>query len=121
MKKSPRILHISWGRIKVDDEKQYKDAKLFPGGSREWDWSETGTHHEPGIQPADVQELLEKGSRIIILSKGFEERLQTSSETVQMLKEKGIPFHILQTEEATKKYNQLCENELVGGLFHSTC
>jgi hypothetical protein len=121
MKKSPRISHISWGQIKVDDEKQYKDVKLYPGGSREWDWSETGTHHTPGIQPADVRELLERGANVIVLSKGFDERLQISSETIQLLQEKGIPFHILQTEEAAKKYNQLCEKESVGGLFHSTC
>lgn len=121
MEKSPHIAHISWGQIKVDDGANYKDAKLYPGGSREWDWNETGTHHQPGIQPADVQELLDKGANVIILSKGFDERLQTSSETIQMLEEKGIPFHILQTEKAAKKYNQLCKNELVGGLFHSTC
>lgn len=121
MKKSPRISYISWGQIKVVDEKQYKDAKLYPGGSREWDWNETGTHHDPGIQPGDVQELIEKGARVIILSKGFDERLQTCTETIQMLKEKGIQFHILQTEQAVRKYNQLCEKELVGGLFHSTC
>lgn len=120
MKKSPRISHLSWGQIEVDGEKQFKDAKLFPGGSREWDWNETGTRHEPGIQPADVQELLENGARVIILSKGFDDRLQTCTETIKMLKEKGISFHILQTEEAVKKYNQLCEKEPVGGLFHST-
>ncbi len=121
MEKSPRITQLSWGQIKVEEGTQYKDAKLYPGGSREWDWNETGTHHEPGIQPADVQELLENGASIIILSKGFYERLQTASETIQMLEEEGIPFHILQTEEAVKKYNQLCEKEPVGGLFHSTC
>lgn len=121
MKKSPSIIHISWGQIKVEDGTEYKDAKLFPGGSQEWDWNETGTHHEPGIQPADVQELLEKGANVIVLSKGFEEKLQTSSDTIQILKERRISYHVLQTEEAVIKYNRLAQNELVGGLFHSTC
>lgn len=121
MRKSPQITHISWGQIEIEKNTQHKDAKLYPGGSREWDWNETGTHHEPGIQPADVKELIENGAEVIILSKGFYERLQTSSETIQMLEEKGIPFHILQTEEAVKEYNRLRENQLVGGLFHSTC
>ena len=28
-----------------------KDFKLYPGGGREWDWSETGMRHAPGIPP----------------------------------------------------------------------
>ena len=32
-----------------------KDFKLYPGGGRKWDWTETGTQHQPGIQPADVK------------------------------------------------------------------
>ncbi|ELS02731.1 hypothetical protein Xen7305DRAFT_00024490 [Xenococcus sp. PCC 7305] len=34
---SPAITYIKWGQIEVEVQ-QYKDAKLFPGGSREWDW-----------------------------------------------------------------------------------
>jgi len=37
---SPRIEQVSWGRLKVEGRGEpYKDAKLFPGGSREWNWS----------------------------------------------------------------------------------
>ena len=53
---SPRITHLSWGRLEVEGrEAAFKDAKLFPGGARTWDWNETGTRHMPGIQPADVE------------------------------------------------------------------
>jgi hypothetical protein len=52
--KSPRISHLSWGHIEVEGHPPFKDAKIFPGGAREWDWRETGTRHVPGIQPADV-------------------------------------------------------------------
>ena len=118
---SPRITHLSWGRMEVDDARSFKDAKLFPGGAREWDWRETGTAHVPGIQPADVEELLEHGAAVVVLSKGILERLQVCPETLQMLKERGIPAHVLQTEEAFRFYNELRANERVGGLFHSTC
>ena len=122
MQKSPRITHLSWGQLNVEGkETVYKDAKLFPGGSREWDWNETGTSHNPGIQPADIEELLENGAKVIILSKGINEKLQTDPATIEILEEKGITYHILQTEKAVEKYNQLCEKEAVGGLFHSTC
>ena len=119
---SPRIKHLSWGRIEVEGkDKPYRDAKLFPGGSKEWDWKETGTKHFPGIQPADVEELLKHGTTEVILSKGIYEQLQVCPETLQVLKEKGIITHILQTEEAVRLYNELREKKLVGGLFHSTC
>jgi len=101
--------------------KPYKDAKLFPGGSREWDWRETGTQHVPGIQPTDVEELLKHGATEVILSKGMYEQLHVCPETLQTLKERGITTHILQTKEAVRLYNELREKKLVGGLFHTTC
>ena len=119
---SPRIKHLSWGSIKVEgQEKPFKDAKLFPGGSREWDWRETGTQHVPGILPADVEELLKHGATEVILSKGMYEQLHVCPETLQWLNQKGIATHILQTEEAGRLYNELREKKSVGGLFHTTC
>jgi hypothetical protein len=75
----------------------------------------------PGIQPADVEELLEHGAKVVVLSKGINERLQVCSETLEMLKQRGIDFHMLQTEQAVDLYNKLREKEPVAGLFHSTC
>ncbi len=119
--KSPRITHISWGRIDVESLGSGRDFKLFPGGGREWDWSETGTHHVPGIQPADVQELLEHGTRVIILTRGMELVLQTCPETLRMLREMGITYYVEETRAAVELYNRLAPTEAVGGLFHSTC
>jgi hypothetical protein len=119
--RSPLITHFSWGCLEVEGGRRFKDAKLFPGGSREWDWSETGTDHVPGILPADVEQLLEHGAQVVVLSKGIDECLQVCTETLEMLKQRRIKFHILQTEQAVRLYNQLREKELVAGLFHSTC
>jgi hypothetical protein len=47
----PRILEISWGCMKVEGLGSGKDFKLYPGGGRAWDWTETGTRHSPGIHP----------------------------------------------------------------------
>ena len=118
---SPRITHLFWGHIEVEDGMTYKDAKLYPGGSREWNWDETGTDHVPGIRPSDVQELLDHGARIVILSSGMNERLRVKPETLERLKDRGVEYHILQTESAVALYNEVRENQPVGGLFHSTC
>jgi len=67
-----------------------RDFKLFPGGGRSWDWSETGTHHVPGIQIADLEELIDHGSRVVVLSRGMELALQTCPNALQYLREKGI-------------------------------
>ncbi|MDH3772010.1 MAG: Mth938-like domain-containing protein [Nitrospirota bacterium] len=117
---SPRITHISWGRLEVDG-KSFKDAKLYPGGAREWNWRETGTHHVPGIQPADVAELLEHGAEIVVPSRGVWERLQVCPETLTLLEGKGVAVEVLATESAVSRYNVLRETARVGGLFHSTC
>ena len=118
---SPRISHLSWGNLEVEKNKSFKDAKLYPGGMRKWDWKETGTNHESGIQPADVEELLERGSEVIILSQGMYGRLQVKEETVRLLKMKKIQTFILTTKKAVDLYNDLRKTKLVGGLFHTTC
>ena len=99
----------------------YKDAKHFPGGSKEWNWRETGTSHQPGIQPADVLELLEHGATVVVLSRGMKECLHVPRETVDFLKERQVAAHVLPTPEAVEIYNKLAETEQVGGLFHTTC
>ena len=40
---SPRIVGLSWGQFELEGGIRFKDAKLYPSGSREWDWRETGT------------------------------------------------------------------------------
>ena len=118
---SPRISQLSWGHIEVEGYPAFKDAKIFPGGAREWDWRETGTRHVPGIQPTDVRELIEHGARAVVLSKGIWQRLQVCPETLELLAKNYIQVEVLQTEDAVERFNELCESIAVGGLFHSTC
>jgi hypothetical protein len=98
-----------------------KDLKLYPGGGREWDWSETGTSHEPGIQPSDVEELLAHGATTVVLSRGVQLRLHVDAATLEMLEKQGIAVHVAGTTEAVDIYNRLADVAPVGGLFHSTC
>lgn len=118
---SPRIVKFSWGRLEVEGWGTLKDAKIFPGGACEWDWRETGTNHVPGIQPADVMDLVQKGSAVVILSRGIVGRLQVQPATLAMLAHRNVTAHVLPTEEAVRIFNELREKGPVGGLFHSTC
>src|SRR6266511_853389 len=99
-----------------------KDFKLWPGGGRPWDWNETGTRHDPGIQPADVEELLEHGSQVVVLIRGQDLKLQTGQDTLNVLKARRIESHVEETRTAVKLYNDLAEQGVpVGGLYHTTC
>jgi hypothetical protein len=80
-----------------------------------------GTTHKPGIQIDDVQELLEHGSKVVVLSRGMGECLHVPRETLDFLKERQIAVHVLPTQHAVSLYNKLAETESVGGLFHTTC
>lgn len=121
-RQSPRIEHLSWGRIAVEGIGQGKDFKLWPGGGRSWDWAETGTHHSPGIQPAEVEELLEHGARVVVLSRGMWLRLGVCDATRERLDREGVEIRRAGTKEAVAIYNELAASgEAVGGLFHSTC
>ena len=118
---SPRISHISWGRVTIDSHGSFKDVKLYPGGAREWDWGETGTNHSPGIQPSDVEELLSHGASVVILATGVLGRLKVCPETLELLEARHVTVQVLKTEGAVRQYNELRETGPVGALVHSTC
>lgn len=120
--RSPRIESVAWGHMAVDGLGEGKDFKLWPGGGRGWDWRETGTRHVPGIQPADVEELLEHGATTVVLSQGMWRALRTRPDTLAELERRGVTAHVLETGEAVRLYNDLAaRGEPVAGLFHSTC
>lgn len=122
---SPRILSCRWRRIDVAGrESPLRDAILFPGGAREWDWATHGTSHRRGIQPGDVRELLERGVGEMVLSRGWFGRLRIPTETLDLLAARGIPVHVLRTGAAVARYNALAaipSRRAVGALIHSTC
>lgn len=121
---SPKVTSLSWGHIALDSEKlpEAKDCKLYPGGGRAWDWNETGTRHEPGIQQSDVEELVRAGAAEVVLSRGMDQKLGVPDSTVRWLEEQGVKVHVADTRKAVDIYNRLVEEGVkVGGCFHSTC
>lgn len=102
--------------------KTYKDCKVWPGGSQAWDWRETGTEHSPGVQPADVEDVVKQGVQTLVIGRGMSEALKVPASTMEYLLKQGIDVRVLQTEQAVKEYNSLAAQGIrVGGVFHSTC
>jgi hypothetical protein len=119
---SPRVVSHEWGVIEVAGAGRLRDAKLWPGGGREWDWDETGTRHEPGIQPTDIDELLAHDPEVVVLSRGRELRLQAMTETMALLHAQNIEVLHDETSRAIGAYNRLAaEGRRVAALLHSTC
>jgi hypothetical protein len=121
---SPLVSHLEWGSITVDIDgapASFRDARLYPGGARAWDWRETGTRHVPGTQIADVEELLARGARTIVLSRGMDLVLQVPAATVSWLEQRGVRVEVLESRLAVARYNELRDAEAVGALIHSTC
>jgi hypothetical protein len=119
--RSPRVLDLSWGRMEVEGLGVGKDFKLFPGGGRLWDWSQSGTQHEPGIQRRDVDDLLNNGATVVVLGQGMQSLLQVPDYTIAYLEERSIEVYVAETREAVRIYNEMAGTMTVGGLFHSTC
>lgn len=121
---SPKITSLAWGKMTIDSQqlRAAKDCKLFPNGGRLWDWNETGTRHQPGIQQSDVEELASSGATEVVLSRGMDSKLGVPDQTVRWLEEKDIKVHVADTREAVGIYNRLVEDGAkVAGCFHSTC
>ncbi|NBB95991.1 MAG: hypothetical protein GVY16_09680 [Planctomycetes bacterium] len=121
MSQSPYINSLQWGEMDVEGVGPGKDFIVYPGGAEPWDWNRSGTSHEAGIQPADVQTLLDHGATHVVLSTGQNERLSVSIGAREALDAAGVWYEVLPTPKGVETYNALADSEAVGGLFHSTC
>jgi hypothetical protein len=119
------VKHAAWGKMEVtlgDHTLEFRDCKVWPGGAAAWDWRLTGTHHQPGTQPADIADILAHDIDTMVLGRGVHSMLQTCPETERLLRERGIRYYIEETKKAAELYNALTDQgKRVGGIFHSTC
>ena len=119
------ITKLSWGSIDVrvgKEEHTFRDCKVWPEGAEPWEWEKTDTHHNPGIQPADIKDILLKDVDVIVLSRGRMLRLQICPETIALLKASGVKYYFEETSKAVAIFNRLvAKDRKVGGLFHTTC
>lgn len=117
---TPVISELSWGQVRTPDG-TFKDVKLWPGGSREWDWGETGTSHDPGVQAADLAELLD-GVDVVVVGCGQQERLGVTDEARAAVADAGAELVVLASPQAVDRHNGLVVDGIaVATLLHSSC
>ena len=121
---TPRVSSLVWGTCTVREGNQlltFKDCKLSPSGSSDWDWKKTGTLHSPGIQFEDLSDFIDQVD-IVILSQGMDGVLQVKPETLLFLKAQQKEYHVLLSPDAVNLYNEMVNRgKRVGALIHSTC
>ena len=97
----------------------FQDVMIYPGGFENWDWEKTGTQNTPGVQVVDVQKIVEKGAKAIVISCGMKKQLGIMKETKDFLTENDVELYFLPTIQAAMKYNILREQKPTGALLHS--
>jgi len=118
---SPKVETIKWGLMKIQGYPPGRDFMIYPGGAKSWDWNNSNTSHEKGIQPQDISFIIDKGAKYVAMAIGMNSRLKVSDAAIELLKKTGTDYCILSTKDAVDEYNQLASISPVGGLFHTTC
>jgi hypothetical protein len=58
----------------------------------------------------------------VVLSRGPEQRLEVDPRTLDLLADRSIEVHVVETGEAVKIYNELVDaGRAVGAVVHFTC
>ena len=116
---------VEWGKITDNkNSKIYKDAICISGKKIiEWDWTKHDIHHDPGYTIQLIQEYIKKyNPKIIILSKGFHNKLLVKKYIMEYIIKIGLDYFVLNTEDAVKIYNYIVSKGDNVVLFcHSTC
>jgi hypothetical protein len=115
------ITSFRWGEIVDANGPVFKDARIAPGIVEPWDWRKTGTRHDPGIQIADVDDLLATQPDAVILARGVDLVLQVPQATIDYVRARVPTVLVLQSEAAVAEYNRRIATERVVALVHSTC
>jgi hypothetical protein len=124
-KSRPIITKAKWGELVIsynNIDTILKDAIVWNGGVKKWNWSKSNTHHSPGIQLKEIYNFVkyyDSTDFLLILSTGFKNVLQVDQKTIDWLDNKLIDYKILSTYDAIELYNNSKGN--VCALIHSTC
>lgn len=134
------ILTQSWGKITAYDpetgkSQTFRDIQAWPGGAREWNWQHHDTHHHPGMQAADVEEIRDRMEALetvddlpmdnVLLSQGVEGNLGVQAEAkkaaISLAKDQSS-LKTLKTEALIKLWNEdVKAGKKVAAVIHSTC
>lgn len=75
---------------------------------------EPGTRHNPGIQPEDVEQLLDHGATVVVPSLGMQRPTSRGPPHLKLLDGRWVAVHVAETTQAVEIYNELAVTQPVG-------
>ena len=113
-KESPPVICDSkWGYVAIDynnNRHEYgnrrgerADVILWPTGIKHWDWNDPEcpcNDHQPGVTKEAIQFLVDKGCEVIIISKGYNGVLETSSKVLENVRASKSDLEIIHEKSA---------------------
>lgn len=110
-----------FGRIKIDGTVYTDDVIISPDGVNDSWWREKG--HE--VCNADLEPIWDEAPDILVVGTGARGVMKVLAEAHQTMEHKCDQVHIVPTEKAVERYNQLAEKEegqrRVVAALHLTC
>ncbi|MFW6457647.1 MAG: Mth938-like domain-containing protein [Planctomycetota bacterium] len=110
-----------FGQIKVDGAVYTNDVIISPDGVNDSWWREKG--HE--VSTVDLEPMLAVSPDILIIGTGVRGVMKVRPDARQTLEQKCDQVHIMVTDEAVERYNQLQSKEQgqrrVVAALHLTC
>ena len=113
------IEHYDFGRITVDGTTYTDDVIISPDGVDDSWWREKG--HE--LCCADLDSVWAKDPDILLIGTGARGVLTVLPEARKLMDRRTDQVHVLRTEDAVHRYNELAEKEdrRVVAALHLTC
>ena len=113
-----KVEDYRFGSIRIDGETYTSDVIISPEGVDVSWWRERG--HE--VSCKDLDPVLAAQPDILVIGTGAYGVMKVSREANRLLRERGVPVHVLPTPEACKRYGELSNgDQRVVAAFHLTC
>jgi len=120
----PNEIKVEFGRIVVDGKEYDHDIVIYPDGTVERRLKEISKRRHGTSHKLDIEEIvnyLGHGEKLVIIGTGIYGMLSLTEESRKLLKDLGLEYVELPTQEAIKKYLEFRTNKKVLAIFHITC
>ena len=117
-----KVDSFSFGSITVDGKKYRRDIFLLPDGAVKQRKSGIWMFGGHTFRKEEIEELSRTGAEVMVVGIGTDSQAKLSSEAKSFAEQIKLELHILPSDQAVTKCNELLEQgKKVAALIHITC